>query len=106
MQPRLNLRLKTVWKRPPGQKIISSPLNPVPSKGCVDLTSAGSYLQLNASALSNSNSLYVDVTSSFTPEHFRALVDSGSSHCFVDPKFVNKKKNSNPSDPSLTPLII
>jgi len=86
--------------------MISSPLNPVLSESCVNPSIAGSYLRLNVSALSNSNSLYVDITSSVIPEPFLALVDSGSSHCFVDPKFVNEKKPSHPSHLSLTPFVI
>ena len=55
-----------------------------------------SSIRLNTSALSNSHSLVVSLTSlmNLGQDHlnkipFRALVDSGSTHCFVDSKFVN-----------------
>jgi len=47
--------------RPPGQKITSNPPNPA-SEGHVGLTSAGYIIKLNVSALSDLNSLYIDVT--------------------------------------------
>jgi len=53
-------------------------------------------IQLNASALSDPHSLFVSLTSPliFGQDHlnkilFQALVDSGSTHCFVDSKFVD-----------------
>ena len=47
-------------------------------------------LKLNASALS-SNSLIIPLTSKFLMDIiFHALIDSGSSHCFIDSKFVSK----------------
>ena len=55
-----------------------------------------SLIQLNASALSNSHSLFVSLTSPLIlgQDHlnkilFQALVDSGSTHCFVDSEFVD-----------------
>jgi len=49
-------------------------------------------LHLNASALSNPNSLMpsVSITSPVAIPPVSALVDFGSSHCFIDSKFVNK----------------
>ena len=42
----------------------------------------------NASALSDPNSLRVQLTSTFIPNSIiTALIDSGSTHCFVDSKF-------------------
>ena len=47
-------------------------------------------LKLNVSALS-SDSLIIPLTSEFlTDIIFWALIDSGSSHCFIDSKFVSK----------------
>jgi len=46
--------------------------------------------RLNAAALSDPNSLRPQVTISDRDIHsFPALVDSGSTHCFVDPSFAN-----------------
>lgn len=58
---------------------------------CVDLDSAPTQLQLNASALSASNSFYIPLTSPKIPS-INALLDSGSSHCFIDFDFA--KANS------------
>jgi len=51
---------------------------------------------LNASALSNPHSLFVSLTSLLILGQdylnkilFQALIDSGSTHCFVDSKFVD-----------------
>ena len=53
-------------------------------------------VQLNTSALSDSHSLFVSITSSLIlgQDHlnkipFRALINSRSTHCFVDSKFVD-----------------
>ena len=46
--------------------------------------------QLNAAALSDPNSLRPSVTIiDHTIPSFLVLVDSGSTHCFVDPSFAN-----------------
>ena len=46
--------------------------------------------QLNAAALSDPNSLQPSVTIiDHAIPSFPALVDSGSTHCFVDPSFAN-----------------
>jgi len=46
--------------------------------------------RLNAAALSDPNSLQPSVTIiDHTMPSFPALVDSGSTHCFVDPSFAN-----------------
>ena len=48
-------------------------------------------LRLNVSALSDPNSLMPSVTiRSLDMPSISALVDSSSSHCFVDSKYVNK----------------
>jgi len=55
-----------------------------------------SLIQLNTSTLSDPHSLFVSLTSFLILDQnhlnkipFRALIDSGSTHCFVDSKFVN-----------------
>ena len=73
------------------EKRLSSPSDSAQTKGCVDTTCAPqSILYLNASILYRPDSLYVNLTS---PEdltfNFRALVDSGSTHSFVDTMFVS-----------------
>jgi len=46
--------------------------------------------QLNTAALSDPNSLRPQVTISDRDiQSFPVLVDSGSTHCFVDPSFAN-----------------
>ena len=49
-------------------------------------------LRLNVSALSDPNSLMplISITSPVSIPPVSALVDSGSNHCFIDSKFVNK----------------
>ena len=67
-----------------------------------------SLIRLNASALSDSYSLFAFLTSPLIlgQDHlnkilFRALVDSGSTHCFVDSKFVDTHHLKT----SATPLV-
>ena len=49
-----------------------------------------SYHRLNASALSDPNFLCVQLTSTSVPNSIiTALIDSGSTHCFVDSKFAH-----------------
>jgi len=49
-------------------------------------------LRLNLSAVSNPNSLMpsISITSPVTIPPVSTLIDSGSSHCFIDSEFVNK----------------
>ena len=68
---------------------MSSPPNSALSEGCIDPVSA-TRVYLNASALSDPDSLTLRLTSphvysSSVP--FKALLDSGSTHCFVDKNF-------------------
>ena len=55
-----------------------------------------SLIRLNVSTLSDPHSLFISLTSPLIlgQDHlnkilFRALIDSGSTHCFVDSKFVD-----------------
>ena len=61
--------------------------------------------RLNASALPDPNSLCpsVTITNYVLQSSFPALVDSGSTHCFVDPTFVN---NNAISSYSVPPIIL
>jgi hypothetical protein len=48
---------------------------------------------INASALFSLKSLVVNLSSSLVPNHkIKALVDSGSTHCFIESAFVSKYK--------------
>lgn len=48
-------------------------------------------VRLNASALSDPNSLRISLSSSLVSVSFSALVDSGSTHCFVDSAFAQHR---------------
>src|SRR5438445_10132913 len=79
--------------------------NPVVAwpSGCINADHAQPVVRLNASALYNPNVLMPSVTidgSAFPP--FKALVDSGSTHCFVDPSCVSKSSIPSMVIPSLT----
>ena len=78
-------------------KIESDPQDSAQTEGCIELSCAAtSLIWLNASALSNPHSLFIFLTSLLIlgQDHlnkilFWALVNSGSTHCFVDFKFVD-----------------
>jgi len=76
-------------------KSLGSPLRP-PSEGCGNSNGEPKEVRLNATALSNLDSLHTLIS---FPDHLSlsstGLVDSGSSHCFVDPEFISS--NSFPS---------
>jgi len=60
--------------------------------------------QLNTAALSDPNSLQPSVTIvDHTMPSFPALVDSGSTHCFVDPSFANMNSLSRYS---VSPIVL
>jgi Retroviral aspartyl protease len=58
--------------------------------GCVDPDHAVMEVRLNASAPFEPDALFLSVTTSLISALiiFKALVDSGSTHCFVDPRFI------------------
>ena len=60
--------------------------------GCVDLNHAIREVRLNASAPFKSEALFLPVTTSLLPSTivFKALIDSGSTHCFVNSRFISK----------------
>ena len=70
------------------QKRVSSSWISAPPASCVDSGSAPKEAYLNASALSDPNSLtpYVSLLPYDLPE-LRTLVDSSSTHCFIDIKY-------------------
>ena len=78
-------------------KIESDPQDSAQTEGRVELPCAAtSPIRLNTSTLSDPYSLFVSLTSLLIlgQDHlnkilFRALVDSGFTHCFVDSKFVD-----------------
>ena len=78
-------------------KIESDPQDSAQTEGCIKLPCATtSPIRLNVSTLSDSHSLFVSLTSLLIlgQDHlnkilFLALVDSRSTHCFVDSEFVD-----------------
>ena len=91
------------------RKIESNPQDSIQTKGCIELPCVAiSFIWLNASALSNLHSLFVSFTSPLIlgQDHlnkipFHALVNSGSTHCFVDSKFIDTHHLKT----SATPLV-
>ena len=71
--------------------------------GCVDPNHAVMEVRLNASAPFEPDALFLSITTSLLSALiiFKALVDSGSTHCFVDPKFIAK---NNLITYSITPI--
>src|SRR5258707_9202245 len=64
------------------------------SRGCPEKGSTALVIQLNSTPLSL-NSFLLSLTSATISEHARpfvALLDSGSSHCFIDEVFAKKNK--------------
>lgn len=79
----------------------SSPSSAQP-ENCVDSSCAPMEVHLNASALSNSDALYLLLNSPDFPasiSNVNTLVDSGSSHCFVDSDFAHKHLKPYPVTP-------
>ena len=62
------------------------------TSGCVDPNSAIREVRLNASAPFKSDALFLSVTTSLLPSMlvFKALIDSCSTHCFVNSCFISK----------------
>ena len=73
------------------KKLMCSPPSSAQAEGCVTQNCAKEILRLNASALSDPNSFWLSLTSFKIPDSkipLLALVDSGSTHCFIDNKIV------------------
>jgi hypothetical protein len=70
----------------------NSPQDSARSVGCIDPDRASMEVRLNTSALSDPNSLIPSVTidTFLNISPFPALVDSGSTHCFIDSCFVSR----------------
>src|SRR6202040_1632484 len=74
------------------KKSLSSLLDSTRAKGCVEPHRATEEFRLNTSTPFQSNVLFLLVTTSTITTTFKALVDSGSTHCFVDPRFIANNK--------------
>jgi hypothetical protein len=62
-----------------------------PSEGCKDASGEVKEVWLNAAALTNPDSLHTFVSfPDFPSLSSSGLVDSSSSHCFIDPLFISK----------------
>jgi hypothetical protein len=72
------------------KKLGSNPPAPASDQGCIDHISASVELHLNVSALSSPHSLILSLTSDLVPSTpIQTLVDSGSTHCFLDSAFTS-----------------
>src|SRR6202046_5950821 len=69
----------------------SSLLDSARTEGCVDPDHAIREVRLNASTPFKPDALFLSVITSLLSDSiiFKALVDSGSTHCFVDPQFIS-----------------
>ena len=73
------------------EKIVSDPSASAHSEGRVDSGCAQIEVRINASALSLSTSLVISLSTQSVPDiMFKSLVDSGSTHCFLESAFVRK----------------
>ena len=69
---------------------MSSPLHHSLSQGCGNSNSEVSEVWLNATVLSSPDSLHTPISfPTYLNLSSSGLVDSGSSHCFVDPPFIS-----------------
>src|SRR6266436_6273471 len=75
-------------------------------RSCPNKDSVALVIRLNSTSLSP-NSFLLSLTSTTVSEHtcpFVALLDSGSSHCFIDEVFAKKNKLALSKLPSIIPL--
>src|SRR5258707_3572455 len=75
-------------------------------RSCPNKDSVAPVIWLNSTSLSL-NSFLLSLTSATISEHahpFVALLDSGSSHCFIDEVFAKKNKLALSKLPSIIPL--
>ena len=74
------------------QKIESSLLISTWTLGCINPNRATREVRLNASTPFKSDTLFFPITTSLLPSTlvFKALIDSGSTHCFVNSHFILK----------------
>jgi hypothetical protein len=73
---------------------LSSPLSTSPLGGCGYSSGETKEVWLNAAALASTDSLILRIAFPNSIVLFSALVDSGSTHCFVDPSFISKYNRS------------
>jgi hypothetical protein len=75
------------------KKLGSNPPAPALDQGCVEPIGASAELRLNASALSSPHSLILTLTSDLVPStQIQTLVDSSSTHCFLNSVFTSVHK--------------
>src|SRR3984957_9184965 len=86
------LRLVQRTRRRGHKKSLSSLLDSARAKGCIEPHRATEEFRLNVSAPFQSDALFLPVTTPTITTTFKALVDSGSTHCFVDPRFIANNK--------------
>jgi hypothetical protein len=67
-------------------KMIHSPEKAARTLGCIDPICADAEVGLNV--IHSEDSLMLSLSSLYTPDIIPTLVDSGSSHCFIDSAFV------------------
>ena len=95
---------KGLW----GKKLVSNPQAPMQSKGCIDSLCTPSKVRINASSVSSSlsspTSLVVNLSSDLLLNVlFSALVDSSSTHCFIESRFICRYNLSTCSVPLISP---
>ena len=66
--------------------MIRSPEKAAWTLDCVDPIRADSEVRLNT--ICSKDSLMLSLSSLYTPDMIPTLIDSGSSHCFIDSSFV------------------
>src|SRR3984957_294083 len=74
------------------QKKLKRLLDSARAKGCIEPHRATEEFRLNTSASFQSDALFLPVTTLTITTIFKALVDSGSTHCFVNPRFIANNK--------------
>jgi len=90
-----------------GKKLVSNPQAPVHSEGCVESLCMPREVRINdssvSSSLSSPTSLVVNLSSDLLLNvSFSALVDSGSTHCFIESCFVCRHNISTCSVPPIS----
>ena len=72
------------------KKIVCNPREKASqAEGFIDQHCVANYIRLNTSALSDPNSLCVNLLFPSSSAPTKTLIDSGSSHCFLDSLFVS-----------------
>ena len=74
----------------------------MPREDCVDDSGTENFaLRLNTSALSDPSSLVLDLFSELSPKTIKTLINSGSSHCFLDSDCADSASLESHSDPPI-----